>query len=83
LVAFQLLAGGGAVEVALASKIAAYGEKCPGLEQYAIKAFASALEVFPKQLAENAGLKVDILYLIFFCEILNCINFYDLSKFLG
>ena len=29
----------------------------PGLEQYAIKQFAEALEVFPKVLAETSGVK--------------------------
>ena len=29
--------------------------RCPGLEQYAVKAFADALKVFPKILAENSG----------------------------
>lgn len=30
---------------------------CPGLEQYAIKKFAEALETLPKILAENTGVK--------------------------
>ena len=29
----------------------------PGLEQYALKKFVAALEVFPKILADNAGVK--------------------------
>ena len=29
----------------------------PGLEQYAIKKFAEALETIPRALAENAGVK--------------------------
>lgn len=53
----QLLPGGGATELELARQIQLFGEKCPGLQQYAIKKFAMALEFFPKQLAENAGLK--------------------------
>jgi len=53
----QLLPGGGAVEIELARVVRGIGEKCSGLEQYAIGKFAAALEVFPKQLAENAGLK--------------------------
>jgi T-complex protein 1 subunit theta len=58
----QLLPGGGATEVELARLIAAYGEKCAGLQQYAIAKFAAGLEVFPKQLADNAGLKVNLCY---------------------
>jgi len=53
----QLLPGAGAVEIELGRQIEAIGEKCPGLDQYAIKKFALALEALPKQLAENAGLK--------------------------
>lgn len=32
-------------------------QTCAGLEQYAIKSFADSLEVIPKTLAENAGVK--------------------------
>lgn len=46
------------MEVELAQRIESYGEKCAGLEQYAIKKFAHALEALPKQLADNAGLDV-------------------------
>ncbi|KAH7729509.1 hypothetical protein AAVH_02984 [Aphelenchoides avenae] len=53
----RLLAGAGAVEIELARQIESIGEKCEGLEQYAVKKFAHALESLPKQLADNAGLK--------------------------
>lgn len=53
----QLVAGAGAVEFELARQIEAIGDKCSGLEQYAIKKFALALESLPMQLAENSGLK--------------------------
>ena len=39
----------------LAQKIKAYGDTCPGLDQYAIRAFANALEFVPRTLAENSG----------------------------
>lgn len=52
------MAGAGAVEIELAKQIDAIGEKCAGLEQYPIRKFAQALEALPKQLADNAGLKV-------------------------
>merc|ERR1712137_308346 len=52
----RLLPGGGATEIAMATRIAAIAEKTPGLEQYAINKFAEALEVIPKTLAENASL---------------------------
>ncbi|CAI2350832.1 unnamed protein product [Caenorhabditis sp. 36 PRJEB53466] len=52
----KLLAGAGAVEIELAKDIESYGAKAPGLEQYAIKKFAHALETLPKAIAENAGM---------------------------
>ena len=33
-------------------------QSTPGLEQYAIKKFAEALEVVPRTISENAGVKV-------------------------
>jgi len=53
----RLVAGAGAVEIELARQIESIGERCAGLEQYAIQKFAHALEALPKQLADNAGLK--------------------------
>ncbi|XP_037080623.1 T-complex protein 1 subunit theta-like [Pollicipes pollicipes] len=53
----RLLPGGGACEMELAHLVSQYADTCPGLEQYAIKRFASALEVFPKVLADNSGCK--------------------------
>lgn len=53
----RCLPGAGATEIELAKQIMAYGEQTPGMEQYAIKKFAEAFEVFPKVLAENTGLK--------------------------
>jgi T-complex protein 1 subunit theta len=48
--------GAGAFEIELARLLGKYGEKCSGLEQYSVKKFAEALEVFPRTLSENAGL---------------------------
>lgn len=48
--------GAGAVEIELATQIAAYADTLPGLEQYAVRRFAIALEAFPKALAENTGI---------------------------
>uniref|UniRef100_A0A183C7C6 T-complex protein 1 subunit theta n=1 Tax=Globodera pallida TaxID=36090 RepID=A0A183C7C6_GLOPA len=53
----KLLPGAGATEVELSHQIEIIGEKEAGLRQYAIKKYATALDIFPKQLAENAGLK--------------------------
>ncbi|CAL8279510.1 unnamed protein product [Arctogadus glacialis] len=55
----RLLPGAGATEIELAKQIAAYGETCPGLEQYAIKKFAEAFEAVPRALAENSGVKAN------------------------
>jgi len=55
-----LLAGAGAVEIELSKEIASFGEKCPGLAQYAIQKFAESLDEIPRALAGNAGLKVKI-----------------------
>jgi len=51
----QLCPGGGATEVELARRVQKFGETCPGLDQYSVKKFAEAFEVFPRTLAENAG----------------------------
>ncbi|KAI1725072.1 TCP-1/cpn60 chaperonin family domain-containing protein [Ditylenchus destructor] len=53
----RLLPGAGAVEIELGRRIEAISERQADIRQYAIKNFALALESFPKQLAENAGLK--------------------------
>lgn len=53
----QLVPGSGATEIELARRISQYGETLPGLEQYAVKKFGEALEIFPITLAENAGVK--------------------------
>lgn len=53
----RFVPGAGATEIELAKRLAAYAKTIPGLEQYAINAFAEALEVVPRVLAENAGEK--------------------------
>lgn len=52
----RLVPGAGATEMELAVQIGKFGASCPGLDQYAIKAFAKCLEFVPRTLAENAGL---------------------------
>jgi thermosome len=52
----RVLAGGGAVEVEVASRVRDYADSVTGREQLAVEAFADALELVPRVLAENAGL---------------------------
>jgi thermosome len=51
-----VLTGGGSVLAALSRDLRNYAEGVGGREQMAIEAFAGALEVIPRTLAENAGL---------------------------
>ncbi|MEM4590084.1 MAG: thermosome subunit beta [Candidatus Micrarchaeia archaeon] len=48
--------GGGATEIELAKDLREYANKIGGREQLAILAFADALEVIPRTLAESAGM---------------------------
>ena len=52
----RVLAGGGAIEVELARRLRDYADSVSGREQLAVEAYADALELVPRVLAENAGL---------------------------
>jgi len=52
----KVVAGGGAAEISIAKGLKEYADTISGREQLAVSAFAEALEVVPKTLAENAGL---------------------------
>ncbi|WP_414468819.1 thermosome subunit alpha [Methanobacterium sp. ACI-7] len=52
----KVVAGGGAPEIAISKGLKEYADTISGREQLAIAAFAQALEVVPRTLAENAGL---------------------------
>ena len=52
----KVVAGGGAAEISIAKSLKEYADTISGREQLAVSAFAEALEVIPKTLAENAGL---------------------------
>jgi len=52
----KVVAGGGAPELEVASKMRKWAESLSGKEQLAALAFAESLEVIPITLAENAGL---------------------------
>ncbi|MBI1978485.1 MAG: TCP-1/cpn60 chaperonin family protein [Candidatus Aenigmarchaeota archaeon] len=58
----KVVPGAGAPEAEVAKRLRKSAEQFSGREQLAIKAFADALEIVPRSLAENAGLDpIDIL----------------------
>ncbi len=58
----KVVPGGGAVEIELARKLREYAETVGGREQLAINAFADAIEIIPRTLAESTGKdQIDIL----------------------
>jgi len=58
----RVVAGGGAPEIEVARQLRDYAESLRGREQLAVLAFAEAVEIIPKTLAENAGLDpIDIM----------------------
>ncbi len=58
----KIVAGGGAPEIEVAKGLREYAGTVSGREALAINAFADAIEVIPRTLAENAGLDpIDIL----------------------
>ncbi len=52
----KAVAGGGSVEVELSLKLKDFAETLSGKEQLAVLAYAEALEIIPRTLAENSGL---------------------------
>ncbi len=58
----KVVAGAGAVEMELAKGLRAFSQSLQGREQLAVQAFAEAMEIIPRTLAENAGLDpIDVL----------------------
>ena len=58
----KAIPGGGAVDIELSQALKDYASTVGGREQLAIEAYAEALEVIPRTLAENAGLDaIDVL----------------------
>eukprot|EP00189_Rhodosorus_marinus_P000140 CAMPEP_0113962182 /NCGR_PEP_ID=MMETSP0011_2-20120614/5760_1 /TAXON_ID=101924 /ORGANISM="Rhodosorus marinus" /LENGTH=545 /DNA_ID=CAMNT_0000973981 /DNA_START=84 /DNA_END=1721 /DNA_ORIENTATION=+ /assembly_acc=CAM_ASM_000156 len=51
----RFVAGAGASEIEVARFVDKMGEKAPGLDQYAIRKFAEALQIIPRVLAQNSG----------------------------
>ncbi len=52
----KIVTGGGSIEMEIAMKLRDYATTIGGREQLAIEAFADALEVIPRALAETAGM---------------------------
>merc|ERR1712194_930622 len=52
----KIIVGGGASELACAIHLKSKADEMPGIEQYAIRHFAEALEEIPLALADNSGL---------------------------
>jgi len=52
----SIVYGGGSAEIACSIAVEAAADKTPGVEQYAVRAFADALDQVPMALAENSGL---------------------------
>ncbi|KAJ1392862.1 TCP-1-like chaperonin intermediate domain superfamily [Sesbania bispinosa] len=53
----SIVYGGGSAEISCSIAVEAAADRYPGVEQYAIRAFADALEAIPMALAENSGLQ--------------------------
>ncbi|GFY88192.1 TCP-1/cpn60 chaperonin family protein [Actinidia rufa] len=53
----SIVYGGGAAEISCSLAVEAAADRYPGVEQYAIRAFADALDAIPMALAENSGLQ--------------------------
>ncbi|KAJ6430362.1 hypothetical protein OIU84_021711 [Salix udensis] len=53
----SIVYGGGSAEISCSVCVEAAADKHPGVEQYAIRAFADALDSVPMALAENSGLQ--------------------------
>ena len=54
----KLVPGAGASEMEMAVQMAKWADAKPGMYQYGARKFAEALEVIPRTIAENSGLKI-------------------------
>ncbi|KAJ8639599.1 hypothetical protein MRB53_016293 [Persea americana] len=53
----SIVYGGGSAEISCSIAVEAAADRYPGVEQYAIRSFADALDSIPMALAENSGLQ--------------------------
>ncbi|MDP7116032.1 MAG: thermosome subunit beta, partial [Candidatus Woesearchaeota archaeon] len=56
LVVGKVIAGAGSTEIELSKELRKFSDSLSGREQLAVQAFAEAMEIIPRTLAENAGL---------------------------
>lgn len=52
----RVVYGGGAAEICASIAVSKKADEIPSIEQYAMRAFATALDAIPLALAENSGL---------------------------
>jgi len=52
----RVVYGGGSAEITCSIAVHEAADKCPGIEQYAMRAFGDALDDIPMALAENSGM---------------------------
>mmetsp|Transcript_27796 Transcript_27796/g.61423 ORF Transcript_27796/g.61423 Transcript_27796/m.61423 type:complete len:573 (-) Transcript_27796:259-1977(-) len=61
----SIVAGGGAIELELSKSLREYSRTIVGKQQLVVQAFARALEVIPRQLADNGGIdSTDVMNLL-------------------
>jgi T-complex protein 1 subunit theta len=71
----RMIAGAGATEIYLANKLTDFAKTQPGLDQYAMERFAQSLEVIPRTLSENAGLKPEAIIAEMYSKAASSSNF--------
>lgn len=57
----QVVAGGGAIELELSKYLRDYSKTIEGKQQLFVAAYARALEIIPRQLAENCGMDITLM----------------------
>lgn len=54
----EIIPGAGASEMELSARLIKFAEKSPGMNQYGIRKFGESLEVIPRTIAENSGIRI-------------------------
>jgi len=53
-----LVPGAGACEMEMSVRLSEFADKRPGMDQYGVRKFAESLEVIPRTIAENSGMRI-------------------------